>query len=84
MSNRSATVSEKLAVATATPSFFFLVSVTIILREYIKDLIFVILVQSKRYIASKLEWEIPAGRIEKNETPEEAAKWNVWKRRDAP
>ena len=36
-------MSENLAVATATPSFFFLVSETIILREYIKDLIFVVL-----------------------------------------
>ena len=40
-------MSENLAVATATPSFFFLVSETIILREYIKDLIFVVLVQRK-------------------------------------
>ncbi len=36
-------MSENLAVATATPSFFFLVSETIMLREYIKDLIFIIL-----------------------------------------
>lgn len=43
MSNCPATVSENLDVATATPSIFFLVSVTIILREYIKDLIFVVL-----------------------------------------
>ena len=32
------------------------------------------LIQSKRYVTSRLEWEIPAGRIEYNETPEEAAK----------
>ena len=42
--NCSATASENLAVATATPSIFFLVSETIILRECIKNLIFVALV----------------------------------------
>ncbi len=31
----------------------------------------ILMIQSKRYITSKLEWEIPAGRIENNETPEE-------------
>lgn len=34
----------------------------------------ILMIQSKRYITSKLEWEIPAGRIENNETPEETAK----------
>lgn len=34
----------------------------------------ILLIQSKRYVTSRLEWEIPAGRIEYNETPEEAAK----------
>jgi NTP pyrophosphohydrolases containing a Zn-finger, probably nucleic-acid-binding len=34
----------------------------------------ILLVQSKRYITSRLEWEVPAGRIENDETPEEAAK----------
>lgn len=34
----------------------------------------VLMIQSKRYITSRLEWEIPAGRIEGNETPEDAAK----------
>ena len=43
LSNCPATASENLAVATATPSIFFLVSETIILREYIKDLIFIVL-----------------------------------------
>lgn len=33
----------------------------------------IMIMQSKRYITSRLEWEIPAGRIEENETPEEAA-----------
>lgn len=33
----------------------------------------ILLIQSKRYVTSRLEWEIPAGRIEYNETPEEAA-----------
>ena len=28
----------------------------------------ILMIQSKRYITSKLEWEIPAGRIENNET----------------
>ena len=34
----------------------------------------ILMIQSKRYITSRLEWEIPAGRIEDNEKPEEAAK----------
>lgn len=34
----------------------------------------IMMIQSKRYITSRLEWEIPAGRIEENETPEDAAK----------
>lgn len=34
----------------------------------------ILMIQSKRYVTSRLEWEIPAGRIEKNETPEAAAK----------
>lgn len=34
----------------------------------------VLLIQSKRYITDRLEWEVPAGRMEDNETPEEAAR----------
>lgn len=34
----------------------------------------ILLIQSKRYATSRLEWEIPAGRVEENETPEDAAK----------
>ena len=34
----------------------------------------ILMIQSKRYITSRIEWEIPAGRIERDETPEEAAK----------
>lgn len=34
----------------------------------------IMLIQSKRYITSRLEWEIPAGRIEENESPEDAAR----------
>ena len=34
----------------------------------------ILMIQSKRYVTSRLEWEIPAGRIEKNEKPEEAAR----------
>lgn len=34
----------------------------------------IMMIQSKRYITSRLEWEIPAGRIEGNETPEAAAR----------
>lgn len=34
----------------------------------------VMMIQSKRYITTRLEWEIPAGRVEENETPEEAAR----------
>lgn len=34
----------------------------------------ILMIQSKRYITSRLEWEIPAGRIEANETPEDAAR----------
>lgn len=33
----------------------------------------IMMIQSKRYITSRLEWEIPAGRIESNESPENAA-----------
>lgn len=34
----------------------------------------IMMIQSKRYITLRLEWEIPAGRIEENETPEDAAR----------
>lgn len=34
----------------------------------------VLLIQSKRYSVMRLEWEIPAGRIEAGETKEEAAR----------
>lgn len=34
----------------------------------------ILMIQSKRYVTSRLEWEIPAGRIENNEKPEEAAR----------
>lgn len=34
----------------------------------------ILMIQSKRYATSRLEWEIPAGRIEDGETPEEAAR----------
>lgn len=34
----------------------------------------ILLIRSKRYITSRLEWEIPAGRMEENESPEEAAR----------
>ena len=34
----------------------------------------ILMIQSKRYVTSRLEWEIPAGRIEKNEKLEEAAR----------
>lgn len=34
----------------------------------------IMMIQSKRYVTSRLEWEIPAGRIENNESPREAAK----------
>lgn len=34
----------------------------------------ILMIQSKRYVTSRLEWEIPAGRIEHNETPEDAAR----------
>ena len=33
----------------------------------------IMMIQSKRYVTSRLEWEIPAGRIESNESPENAA-----------
>lgn len=33
-----------------------------------------LMIQSKRYVTERLEWEIPAGRIEQDETPEEAAR----------
>ena len=34
----------------------------------------ILMIQSKRYITGQLEWEIPAGRIEDGESPEEAAR----------
>ena len=34
----------------------------------------ILLIQSKRYVTERLEWEVPAGRIEKGELPAEAAK----------
>lgn len=34
----------------------------------------VLMIQSKRYITSRMEWEIPAGRIENDESLDEAAK----------
>lgn len=34
----------------------------------------IMMIQSKRYITSRLEWEVPAGRIELDESPQEAAK----------
>lgn len=34
----------------------------------------ILMIQSKRYITGRLEWEIPAGRIEKDESPVDAAK----------
>ena len=34
----------------------------------------ILMIQSKRYVTSRLEWEIPAGRIEQNECPKEAAR----------
>ena len=34
----------------------------------------IMMIQSKRYITSRLEWEIPAGRVEENEAPEDAAR----------
>ncbi len=32
-----------------------------------------LLIRSKRYVTGRLEWEVPAGRIEPGETPEQAA-----------
>lgn len=37
----------------------------------------ILLIQSYRYTTNSIEWEIPAGVIEKGETPEEAAKREV-------
>jgi len=34
----------------------------------------ILMIQSKRYVTSRLEWEVPAGRIESNESPEDAAR----------
>lgn len=34
----------------------------------------ILMIQSKRYITGRLEWEIPAGSIEDGESPEEAAR----------
>ena len=34
----------------------------------------ILMLRSKRYTAGGLEWEIPAGRVEKNESPEDAAR----------
>lgn len=34
----------------------------------------ILMIQSKRYTTGRIEWEIPTGRVEKNETPSEAVK----------
>lgn len=34
----------------------------------------IMMIQSKRYTTQRLEWEIPAGRVEENESPEDAAR----------
>ena len=34
----------------------------------------IMMIQSKRYTTKRLEWEIPAGRVEENELPEDAAR----------
>lgn len=34
----------------------------------------IMMIRAKRYTTGRLEWEIPAGRIEKGESPEEAAR----------
>lgn len=34
----------------------------------------ILMIQSRRYVTSRLEWEVPAGRIENNESPEDAAR----------
>lgn len=34
----------------------------------------IMMIQSKRYTTKRLEWEIPAGRVEENESPEVAAR----------
>lgn len=34
----------------------------------------ILMIQSKRYITGRLEWEIPAGRVEDGESPVDAAK----------
>lgn len=33
----------------------------------------ILMIRSKRYVTGRMEWEVPAGRIEENETPEGAA-----------
>lgn len=33
-----------------------------------------LLIRSKRYVTGRLEWEVPAGRVESGETPEAAAR----------
>lgn len=37
----------------------------------------ILLIQSYRYVTNSIEWEIPAGRIEEGESPQEAAKREV-------
>ena len=37
----------------------------------------ILLIQSYRYVTNSIEWEIPAGRIEEGETPQEAGKREV-------
>ncbi len=34
----------------------------------------ILMIQARRYVTARLEWEIPAGRVEEDETPEEAAR----------
>ena len=38
----------------------------------------ILMIRSRRYITSRIEWEVPAGRVEEGETPEQAARRECW------
>lgn len=46
-------------------------SVGVVIENHTSE---ILLIQSYRYVTNSIEWEIPAGRIEEEESPQEAAK----------
>jgi len=49
-------------------------SVAVVIQNYKEE---ILLIQAYRYVTNSMEWEIPAGGIEKGESPQEAGKREV-------